>query len=254
MSEPNAPAPAVSSLPQPRVPLPPPRSRRSILDRPSEPESTATSSSGRLNTATTTTALRITANSSRRVPRSGISENAALVGANDDVGSGVRGEATTGSGVLGVAPNGSWRRGIVDDGQRRPRIERGGDRGLRHDHAVGRRASTVIASQRPGSACARARKRASRWSSMARRRFSRSGQVTIPAGAARRYRRGGAWGTRRHAVVLREPPDPAWPESISRPFARMFRASASCGSTSTRRSRRLRRSPGRYRAEARKES
>ena len=62
---------------------------------------------GALNTATTTTALRITANSSDVFRVRGISENAAIVGANGDVGSGVRGEATTGSGVLGVAPNGS---------------------------------------------------------------------------------------------------------------------------------------------------
>ena len=62
---------------------------------------------GATNTATSTTGIKITTNASDVLHVEGSSENAAIVGSNDDVGAGVRGEATTGAGVLGVAPNGS---------------------------------------------------------------------------------------------------------------------------------------------------
>jgi hypothetical protein len=71
---------------------------------------------GTLNTATTTTSLRITANSLDVFRVRGISENAAIVGANGDVGAGVRGEATTGAGVLGVSPSGSGVEGSTTMG------------------------------------------------------------------------------------------------------------------------------------------
>lgn len=71
---------------------------------------------GTLNTATTTTSLRITANAVDVLRVRGISENAAIVGANDDVGAGLRGEATTGAGVLGVSTSGSGVEGSTTMG------------------------------------------------------------------------------------------------------------------------------------------
>ena len=167
------PAPDVSSSPPPRVPRPPPRFRRSTLDRPCEPESTATSSSAHLTR--------------RRPPRrsgsppttwdvlsvSGTSENAAIFGVNTDVGAGVRGEhagvgeAAGGTGVLGVAPHGTGVEGSARAWGSPATARRGPGSSVRSRYrAMG---STAIAWPRPGSACARVRKRASHWSSTARR-------------------------------------------------------------------------------------
>ena len=137
---------------------------------------------GALNTTTTTTALRITANSSDVFRVRGISENAALVGANDDVGSGVRGEATTGSGVLGVAPNGSgvegsstMGNGVLGSSEEGTgvfgTITLSGD-GV-HGHSFATAGVGVRASAEAGIALVVDGKAT----------FSRSGKVTIPGGA-----------------------------------------------------------------------
>jgi hypothetical protein len=61
---------------------------------------------GAANSSTTTTSIGIAANASDVFSATGSSENAVIVGTNSDLGSGVKGVATTGSGLLGVAPNG----------------------------------------------------------------------------------------------------------------------------------------------------
>lgn len=137
---------------------------------------------GALNTATTTTSLRITANSLDVLRVRGISENAAIVGANDDVGSGVRGEATTGSGVLGVAPNGSgvegsstMGNGVLGSSEEGTgvfgTITLSGD--AVHGHSFATAGVGVRASAEAGTALVVDGKA----------EFSRSGRATIPAGA-----------------------------------------------------------------------
>jgi hypothetical protein len=71
---------------------------------------------GAANTATTTTSITISANASNVFTAQGITEDAVIVGTNTDVGSGVRGQATTGSGVLGVSPSGSGVEGSSSGG------------------------------------------------------------------------------------------------------------------------------------------
>ena len=137
---------------------------------------------GALNTATTTTSLRITANNLDVFRVRGISENAAIVGANDDVGAGVRGEATTGAGVLGVAPNGAGVEGSSTMGSGVSgsseegtgvfgTITLSGD-GV-HGHSFATAGVGVRASAEAGHALVVDGKAT----------FSRSGRVTIPAGA-----------------------------------------------------------------------
>jgi hypothetical protein len=137
---------------------------------------------GALNTATTTTALRITANNSDVFQVRGVSENAAIVGVNDDVGAGVRGEATTGAGVLGVSPSGSGVEGSATQGNGvlgvseegtgvAGHITLSGD-GV-HGHSFATAGVGVRASAEAGLALAVDGKAT----------FSRSGRATIPAGA-----------------------------------------------------------------------
>jgi hypothetical protein len=137
---------------------------------------------GALNTATTTTSLRITANASDVFRVRGISENAAIVGANDDVGAGVRGEATTGAGVIGVSPSGSGVEGSTNMGTGvlgiseegtgvAGHITLSGD-GV-HGHSFATAGVGVRASAEAGRALVVDGKAA----------FSRSGRATIPAGA-----------------------------------------------------------------------
>ena len=138
---------------------------------------------GAANTATTTTSIRITANASDVLTARGISDNAVIVGRNDDVGSGVRGEATTGSGVLGVAPSGSGVEGSTSTGNGVlgvseegagivGHITLSGD-GV-HGHSFASAGVGVRASAEAGLALVVQGKAV----------FSRSGRATIPAGAS----------------------------------------------------------------------
>jgi hypothetical protein len=139
---------------------------------------------GALNTATTTTSLRITANNLDVFRVRGVSENAAIVGANDDVGSGVRGEATTGAGVLGVATGGTGVEGSATMGNGLlgsseqgtgvfGTITLSGD--AVHGHSFAADGVGVRASAEAGLALVVDGKAT----------FSRSGRATIPAGADR---------------------------------------------------------------------
>src|SRR5262245_35829260 len=137
---------------------------------------------GALNTATATTALRITANDQDVLRVRGVAENATIVGANDDVGAGVRGEATTGAGVLGVAPNGSGVEGssAMGNGVLGSSEEGTGVFGTIslsgnavHGHSFATAGVGVRASAEAGTALVVDGKA----------RFSRSGRVTIPTGA-----------------------------------------------------------------------
>ena len=137
---------------------------------------------GALNTATATTSLRITANNLDVFRVRGISENAAIVGANDDVGAGVRGEATTGAGVLGVAPNGTGVEGSGGVGVGGHSEEGAGVFGTItlsgdgvHGHSFASDGVGVRASAEAGLALVVDGKAT----------FSRSGRATIPAGADR---------------------------------------------------------------------
>lgn len=137
---------------------------------------------GALNTTTTTTSLRITANDLDVLRVRGISENAAIVGANDDVGSGVRGEATTGSGVLGVAPNGNGVEGSTTMGTGVLGVSEQGTGVMGHitlsgdgvhGHSFATAGVGVRASAEAGTALVVDGKAS----------FSRSGRATIAAGA-----------------------------------------------------------------------
>jgi len=137
---------------------------------------------GALNTATTTTALRITANTSDVFRVRGISENAAIVGANDDVGAGVRGEATTGAGVIGVSPSGTGVEGSATMGNGVVGVSEEGTgvaghitlsgNGV-HGHSFATAGVGVRASAEAGRALVVDGKAT----------FSRSGRATIPAGS-----------------------------------------------------------------------
>jgi hypothetical protein len=137
---------------------------------------------GAVNTATTTTELRITANASDVFRVQGISENAAIVGANGDVGAGVRGEATTGAGLLGVSPLGAGVEGSSTTGSGVLGVSEEGTGVLGHitlsgngvhGHSFGNAGVGVRASAEAGRALVVDGKAA----------FSRSGRATVPAGA-----------------------------------------------------------------------
>ena len=139
---------------------------------------------GASNTATTTTSVRITANASDVLTARGISENAVIVGTNDDIGSGVRGEATTGSGVLGVSPSGSGVEGSTSAGNGVLGVSEEGTGVLGHitlsgngvhGHSFATAGVGVRASAEAGLALAVDGKST----------FTRSGRATIPAGADR---------------------------------------------------------------------
>ena len=137
---------------------------------------------GAPNTATTTTSIQITANASDVLAASGISENAVILGTNSDVGSGVKGVATTGSGVLGVAPNGI---GVEGSSQAGTAILGASEEGTGvighitlsgdgvHGHSFANAGVGVRASAEAGVALVVDGKA----------RFSRSGRATIPTGA-----------------------------------------------------------------------
>jgi hypothetical protein len=138
---------------------------------------------GAANTTTTTTGIAITANASDVLRVEGSSENAAIVGVNDDVGAGVRGEATTGAGVLGVAPNGSGVEGsaTMGNGVLGSSEEGTGVIGLIsisgdgvHGHSFATAGVGVRASAEAGTALV----------VDGRAKFSRSGRATVPAGAS----------------------------------------------------------------------
>jgi hypothetical protein len=137
---------------------------------------------GALNSATTTTTIEITANDSDVLHVSGGSENAAIVGSNDDVGAGVRGEATTGAGVLGVSPSGSGVEGSTTMGNGVLGVSEAGTGVLGHitlsgsgvhGHSFASAGVGVRASAEAGRALVVDGKAT----------FSRSGRATIPAGA-----------------------------------------------------------------------
>ena len=145
---------------------------------------------GALNTATTTTSLRITANNLDVLSVSGTSENAAIFGLNTDVGAGVRGEhagvgeAAGGAGVVGVAPNGRGVEGSSKMGTGVLGISEEGTGVLGHitlsgdgvhGHSMATAGVGVRASAEAGMALVVDGKA----------RFSRSGRVNIPAGASR---------------------------------------------------------------------
>ena len=143
---------------------------------------------GALNTATTTTSLRITANNLDVLSVSGTSENAAIFGVNTDVGAGVRGEhagvgeAAGGTGVLGVAPHGTGVEGSGGVGVAGNSEEGAGVFGTItlsgdgvHGHSMATAGVGVRASAEAGIALVVDGKA----------RFSRSGRVNVPAGAAR---------------------------------------------------------------------
>jgi hypothetical protein len=138
---------------------------------------------GALNTATTTTALRITTNALDVLTVRGLSEKAAIVGANDDVGAGVRGEATSGAGVLGVSTSGTGVEGSTTMGNGVLGVSEEGTgvaghvtlsgSGV-HGHSFAAAGVGVRASAEAGRALVVSGKAS----------FSRSGRATIPAGAA----------------------------------------------------------------------
>jgi hypothetical protein len=137
---------------------------------------------GAPNTATTTTSIQITANASDVFAASGISENAVILGTNGDVGSGVKGVATTGSGVLGVAPNGIGVEGSTQDGVAIMGVSENGtgvfghitlSGDAVHGHSFANAGVGVRASAEAGVALVVDGKA----------RFSRSGRATIPTGA-----------------------------------------------------------------------
>ena len=137
---------------------------------------------GASNTTTTTTSIRITANASDVLTARGVSDNAVIVGTNDDVGSGVRGEATTGSGVLGVSPSGSGVEGSTTQGTGVLGVSEEGNGVIGHitlsgngvhGHSFASAGVGVRASAEAGLAMV----------VEGRAKFSRSGRATIPAGA-----------------------------------------------------------------------
>jgi hypothetical protein len=135
---------------------------------------------GALNTATTTTVVRITANANDVFTARGTSENAVIVGTNDDVGSGVRGEATTGSGVLGVGGTGVEGGSTMGNGVLGVSEQGTGVLGHItlsgsgvHGHSFATAGVGVRASAEAGLALAVDGKA----------RFSRSGRTSIPTGA-----------------------------------------------------------------------
>ena len=143
---------------------------------------------GAANTATTTTALQITANNLDVLSVRGSSENAAIVGLNTDVGAGVRGEhagvgeAAGGAGVLGFAPHGTGVEGSGGVGVAGHSQEGTGVFGTIalsgegvHGHSMATAGVGVRASAEAGIALVVDGKA----------RFSRSGRVNIPAGASR---------------------------------------------------------------------
>jgi hypothetical protein len=137
---------------------------------------------GAPNLATATTGLQITANSSDVLEVRGISENAAIVGINGDLGAGVRGEATTGAGVLGVSPSGSGVEGSASMGTGVLGVSEEGTgvaghitlsgSGV-HGHSFATAGVGVRATAEAGKALAVEGKAT----------FTRSGRVSIPAGA-----------------------------------------------------------------------
>jgi hypothetical protein len=138
---------------------------------------------GATNTATTTTSIDITANASDVLAANGSSENAVIVGTNDDVGSGVKGVATTGSGVLGVAPNGIGVEGSTQAGTAVLGASEEGtgvfghitlEGDAVHGHSFATKGVGVRASAEAGVALVVDGKA----------RFSRSGRARIPAGAS----------------------------------------------------------------------
>ena len=144
---------------------------------------------GALNTATTTTSLRITANNLDVFRVRGISENATIFGANDDVGAGVRGEhsgvgeAAGGAGVVGVSTEGTGVEGssTMGSGVLGSSEEGSGVFGTItlsgdgvHGHSIATAGVGVRASAEAGLALVVDGKAT----------FSRSGRVAIPAGAA----------------------------------------------------------------------
>jgi hypothetical protein len=138
---------------------------------------------GALNTATTTTALRITANNGDVLRVRGVAENATIVGANDDVGAGVRGEATTGAGLVGFSLSGTGVEGFTRTGNGVVGVsdERAGIIGFItlsaegvHGHSFASAGVGVRAMAEAGHALVVDGKAT----------FSRSGRATIPAGAS----------------------------------------------------------------------
>ena len=188
---------------------------------------------GALNTATTTTSLRITANNLDVFRVRGISENATIVGANDDVGC-RRARRAFGRRRGGGRRRRSRRqrgrhrrRGIVDDGQRSSsaRVRKGAGSSARSpSRATG---STVTAKPRPGSASGRALRRAWRWSSMARRRSVAAAEwrsPPVPPTSTSTSGRSAALAA--HRCVSRTSRS-VGPASMSRQSARTSRAPAS---------------------------
>jgi len=138
---------------------------------------------GSANSATATTSIGITANASDVIAATGVSENAVIVGTNGDLGSGVKGVATTGSGVLGVAPNGI---GVEGSSQHGTAILGASEEGTGvfghitlqgdavHGHSFASKGVGVRATAEAGLALVVDGKAT----------FSRSGRATIPTGAS----------------------------------------------------------------------
>jgi hypothetical protein len=138
---------------------------------------------GAANTSASTTSITISANASNVLEAHGVSEEAVIAATNTDVGAGVRGEATTGAGVLGVAPSGNGVEGSATTGTGVLGVSEEGSGVIGHitlsgdgvhGHSFATAGVGVRASAEAGTALAVDGKA----------RFSRSGRVAIPGGAA----------------------------------------------------------------------